>query len=59
MKNEFDNLKVSAAGKLKLICTSFGIQGKYMGRKTDTQNTIRIFVKIFIFITILPITDFE
>ena len=42
MKKEFDNLNLSAACKLKILSIgSLELKGKYVGKKTDTENTIR------------------
>ena len=41
MKKEFENLDVSAACKIEILISSLNFQGKYVGKKTDTENTIR------------------
>ena len=41
MKNEFENLKVSTARKLDILCNSIVEKEKYIGKKTDNNRTIR------------------
>ena len=40
-QNEFKNLKASPARKLEILCNSVDIKEKYIGKKTDTDRTIR------------------
>ena len=45
MQKEFENLDVSASCKLEILggdwMGSLELKGKYVGKKTDTENTIR------------------
>ena len=42
MKVEFQNLDASAACKLQILSSLNDDKEKYIGKKTDTENTIRI-----------------
>ena len=40
-KHEFQMLNASASLKLDILSKNGGIKEKYLGKKTDTENTIR------------------
>ena len=40
-QTEFKNLEVSPARKFEILCNSVDIKEKYIGKKTDTDRTIR------------------